>query len=317
MTTASEKKLVSASQAEIELKPLHPLCKLFPVLSDEELSSLADDIRANGLQEPIKLWNGQVIDGQNRQLACARAHEEPRYKEMSFEDEDEVKFFIISKNIERRHLTKSQRAMALAMIYPEDKGSRGKAKSLGVSSELLRQARSILKGDQELADKVLGDKISVKKALAEIDDDKPDTNDESCGKPNLVGFSRKNETPAAAAESSSSESDDEVDEDVDTVKPAPQVQLASVLQFKRSEPVSDDEFDWERHPKTKEINKEIETFKQKITKLEDEMMRFRDIREFLVKSGTWEQLRDDVDKWAAHGKPDNLDELFETGETDD
>ncbi len=58
--------------------------------------------------------------------------------------------YVISKNIHRRNMTKGQRAMAVALIYPEpEKGGRGKKsgnskENLGFSTMLLSNARTVL-----------------------------------------------------------------------------------------------------------------------------------------------------------------------------
>src|SRR3990172_9106480 len=112
----------------------HPAAALFPVLGEDELQKLADDIRANGLLEPIVLYEGKVLDGRNRLDACKRAGVEPKfvmlvpYKEgqpidggsrikIYQEHPDlgiEPKFvegglaspilYVLSKNLHRRHL---------------------------------------------------------------------------------------------------------------------------------------------------------------------------------------------------------------------
>jgi hypothetical protein len=54
----------------------HEAAKLFPLLPEEELNERAEDIRENGLLNPITLFEGQVLDGRNRAA-------EPRSKPIS------------------------------------------------------------------------------------------------------------------------------------------------------------------------------------------------------------------------------------------
>jgi hypothetical protein len=51
----------------------HPLAKLFPKYGEEELLDLASDIAANGLHNPIVLYQGQILDGVNRHQVCLAA----------------------------------------------------------------------------------------------------------------------------------------------------------------------------------------------------------------------------------------------------
>jgi hypothetical protein len=60
------------------LLPIHPAAKLFPLMSESDIAALkelAENIKANGLVEPIVIWNssdGQsVLDGRNRLDAMA------------------------------------------------------------------------------------------------------------------------------------------------------------------------------------------------------------------------------------------------------
>src|SRR5438093_11702669 len=87
-------------------------------MSEVELQTLADDIKAHGQRDPVLLIGAsgsasrsedQVIDGRNRLLACELAGFEP---EVSWCDGDiDPIAFVLSKNLHRRHLTASQRAM--------------------------------------------------------------------------------------------------------------------------------------------------------------------------------------------------------------
>jgi len=96
-----------------------------------------------------------VIDGRNRLAACKLAGVDP--KEMNFEGD--VNVFINSANNIRRELTKGQKAMSYAVMFP-DKSNAGRGNKLLpeetiVSKKLLSQARTILKHKPELQGEVL------------------------------------------------------------------------------------------------------------------------------------------------------------------
>ena len=48
--------------AELAAFVAHPLAELFPMISNDELQELAEDIRKNGMIEPITLCQGKVLD---------------------------------------------------------------------------------------------------------------------------------------------------------------------------------------------------------------------------------------------------------------
>lgn len=94
----------------------HPYAKLFPMLSDEELEALADDIREHGLRNAIVVdADDRIIDGRNRYRACQMAGVEPTIEAMALDDR-EILAFVISTNLRRRHLNESQRADVAAKI---------------------------------------------------------------------------------------------------------------------------------------------------------------------------------------------------------
>ena len=95
---------------------LHPACKLFPLLGENELQELADDIKENGLQNAIVLHDGKVLDGQNRLAACKLAGVEPRFVE--WKGAGSPLNWAVSQNIMRRHLTASQRAVVALDLLP-------------------------------------------------------------------------------------------------------------------------------------------------------------------------------------------------------
>ena len=107
----------------------HAAAELFPALPEGELADLAADIKEHGLREPLVILEstGELLDGRNRLEACRRAGVEPRTVAIEVAD---PRAYILSLKIHRRHLTKQQRAMVVAMLYP-DKGRGKTPKNLG------------------------------------------------------------------------------------------------------------------------------------------------------------------------------------------
>jgi hypothetical protein len=93
---------------------VHPLAELFPPLTDDELGELTADIKANGLIHPIVLdGDGTLLDGRNRLAACEKAGVAPEFEVWVGGD---PAAYILSANVERRNLTKGQRAMAAVVL---------------------------------------------------------------------------------------------------------------------------------------------------------------------------------------------------------
>lgn len=88
----------------------HPLSAAFPAMSDEEFTALCDDIEDHGQREPIVIHEDMVLDGWHRYSACLELGRTPQT--VPFGDDDPVKY-VLSRNLHRRHLTASQRAMAV------------------------------------------------------------------------------------------------------------------------------------------------------------------------------------------------------------
>jgi site-specific DNA-methyltransferase (adenine-specific) len=87
---------------------VHPIPDLFPAMSAAEYAELKADIQAHGQREPIWTWQGKVIDGRHRARACAELGLEPRTR--AWDGQGSLVAFVVSLNLQRRHLTSSQRA---------------------------------------------------------------------------------------------------------------------------------------------------------------------------------------------------------------
>ena len=99
----------------------HPLAELFPMMEGEQFAALVSDIRENGLREPIITHEGKILDGRNRYAACNEVGVEPMTRE--WDQRGDLLDYVISKNLNRRHLNEAQRAMVankIATMRKED-----------------------------------------------------------------------------------------------------------------------------------------------------------------------------------------------------
>jgi hypothetical protein len=120
----------------------HPIANLFPLMEDKELEELAFDIQIHGLLQPIVKYQGKILDGRNRYLACGSVSVEPKFIEYL---ESDPAGFVTSMNIERRHLTPSQRAcvgVELLPFYKNAMKEKEHTRKTGGTVELIPQSKS-------------------------------------------------------------------------------------------------------------------------------------------------------------------------------
>lgn len=179
---------------------IHPAAELFPLIEGEAFDELVADIKANGLREAAWLnRDGVLLDGRNRIRACQKAGVKPDFRQ--FNGSDEVGF-IVSLNLKRRQLSKSQAAMLAVDILPmyeaeakqrkvqsgqEHHRGQGKvgapvhqplprapraadhaASATGVSGRAVGQAKRITESAPDLAEQVRQGKTTLKEAEAQV-----------------------------------------------------------------------------------------------------------------------------------------------------
>jgi hypothetical protein len=166
--------------------PIHPAAMLFPMMAEEELAVLAEDIKKNGLLESIVLYEGKILDGRNRQAACERVGATPKFVDANGYAPSPISY-VLSKNLHRRHLTISQRAAIAAEATPLFQaeahkrmvsgtlapiGTRGKtssiaARELQVGERTVSKALAVQRTDPEAFERVKRGEITVNEAAGE------------------------------------------------------------------------------------------------------------------------------------------------------
>ena len=163
---------------------VHPAANVFPMMSDEELEALGQDILENGLREPIKIMRVRkakqiaenafsqptmLLDGRNRLEAMERVgiDLDSCAVKYQFVNSSRPPFifdavaYIISLNIHRRHLTKQQQAeLIVAAVKAGEKprqvevvsrGGRGKVNTVKAKAVKIAEQAGVSKSTVERA----------------------------------------------------------------------------------------------------------------------------------------------------------------------
>lgn len=174
----------------------HPASELFPLMEQPALRELADNIRRNGLLNPIVTHEGMVLDGRNRLRACELVGVRPTLTPFGGGSPTE---FVLAQNLSRRHLTTVQKAFAAerslplleaearerrrlapmgARVDPEKIPEHGEAreiaaKAAGVNPRYVSDAKAIRERAPEVAAAAEAGKLRMREAkrLAEIPDE--------------------------------------------------------------------------------------------------------------------------------------------------
>lgn len=106
--------LATSSPSSFKILKFHPATALFPWMPRPEFHALVEDIKQNGLQEPIVTLDGKILDGRHRYLACLEAGVKPSFTKR--DGNDEPLEYVIRANWFRRQLSGCQRAIIGAKL---------------------------------------------------------------------------------------------------------------------------------------------------------------------------------------------------------
>lgn len=96
----------------------HSLGSLFPMMGDEEYKRLVENMKKKGFdpEHPIRLYEGKILDGNNRYTAAKEAKVEPVFKD--YVGTDPIGF-VVQENLSRRNLTPSQASTIAADLLEQ------------------------------------------------------------------------------------------------------------------------------------------------------------------------------------------------------
>ena len=90
---------------------IHPYCAFIPEIDETVLDELAENIKTQGLNDPIVLYGGKILDGRSRYTACKKIGVSPKFVDfaavcpavsksgLSQEEKDRLAFdWVISHN---------------------------------------------------------------------------------------------------------------------------------------------------------------------------------------------------------------------------
>ena len=90
---------------------IHPAAELFPMMDDEQFERHIKSLEDHGQLEPCVFLDGQLLDGRNTYKAQIERGVKPDIVKLTGKEIPDPWVYSIQKNLDRRHLTASQRAM--------------------------------------------------------------------------------------------------------------------------------------------------------------------------------------------------------------
>jgi hypothetical protein len=132
----------------------HPLANMFPMIEGNAFEELKRDIAAQGILEPIRLYQGMILDGRNRYAAgkaCGHTFTLDDFVQWEGTLAD-AEAWVISTNLHRRQLTTKQKQDLIMDMVKRNPTLSGReiARQIGVSNSTVGAARDRLTNSPEV-----------------------------------------------------------------------------------------------------------------------------------------------------------------------
>lgn len=113
--------------------------KLIPPLTADEYSQLEANCISDGIRDAILTWNGFIIDGHNRYEISQKHNLKFNTEEKYFENENDVKEWMILNQFGRRNLSNYQRSVLALELEDVFKEKAKKKQEIGINQYSLPQ----------------------------------------------------------------------------------------------------------------------------------------------------------------------------------
>lgn len=154
---------------------------LIPPLSDEETAELQESLLQYGCRDAIVIWNDTIIDGHNRYRICTEQGLPFKVEDMTFDfdNENEVKAWIIRNQFARRNIDKYQRAQLALQLKAiiagkakENQKAAGENFGRGSAEKLSQNSAKAIEGSEQekvcqISDKAI-EPIDTRAELAKL-----------------------------------------------------------------------------------------------------------------------------------------------------
>ena len=91
---------------------------LIPPLTPDEFQQLEENVLRDGIQDPLKVWKGTLVDGHNRYEIAQRHGLNFTTTELQFGSRDDVIIWIIKNQFGRRNLSAYDRSLLALKLKP-------------------------------------------------------------------------------------------------------------------------------------------------------------------------------------------------------
>lgn len=176
---------------------VHPAANLFPMMTDQEAEDLKADIEKHGQILPIILYDGKILDGRNRAIACFELGIKPKTETWS--GTGSPTDWVMSVNYHRRNLTYDQRVAVAALAtesYKAEAEARRRAtqnndSAKAVPAKMQEQGESV-----EKAAKAVGVSARAVYAARKAEKESPGTLDKMMAKETTLADAKRESEPA-------------------------------------------------------------------------------------------------------------------------